>query len=492
MRLLLIKLIVLISFFTSANLYSQYQVTDNCLLAMEQIMDLQFTSAKETINKELEQNPTNYYAYYVEQVADALALVIDPSEELYNDFETNFDNRMSILGEHDKESPYYLACRSEMLLQMCIFNVLYGDKLSGVRKGYRAYKTTYQNREKYPEFEMSKKLDGFFNVAVSNMPSFVRWAASVFGVSGNAENGVNILQNYYQEVKDTQGLNLDAALFVILPYKLNKEPRKAYDFITSLDAELISTKMINYFYINTAYRSGYNELAYSTLEDFKLSDVEVQFLPYDYMKGKILLRKLDTEALTSFQKYLRYTNNENYIKETFYNIALHYLIKGDIDQFKYYKQQAHDNGKAVNERDRETLYDSKLDYVPDVELAKAKLLIDGGYYDKGKTHLNEFNKKSNNFLPYKLEYELLEGRVLVQEGKLTDARKAFEKVIAEGEDEDYYFACESAIRLGWIYHDTDKATAENYFEEALDLYQSDFYEYLEEIAKREIKLLETK
>ena len=93
-------------------------------------------------------------------------------------------------------------------------------------------------------------------------------------------------------------------------------------------------------------------------------------------------------------------------------------------------------------------------------------------------------------MPYKLEYNLLRGRVLLSEGNTYEALSNFKKVLSEGEDVDYYFSCEAAIRLGWIYLDTNTEAARKYFEEALDLYQSEFYEYLEEIARRELNLLE--
>jgi len=455
-------------------------------------MDLKLKSAKKTIEKERSQNPNNYYAYYLEQNRQALALVIDPSEERFDRFDEQFEQRMDLLENKDKDSPYYLACRSEMLLQACIFSVLYGEKLSGIRKGYQAYKATYQNREKFPEFMLTNKLDGFFNVAVSNLPSFVHWAASVFGVSGDAEKGVDLLKGYYQSVKNKPGLNLDAALFVILPYKLNKEPYKAYDFIQTLDTSLIQYKLINYFYINTAYRSGRNELAYQALQDFDMSSVEEQFLPYDYMMGKVLLRKLDKNAITYFQNYLRGTSNENYIKETFYNMALYYLTKGNIEQFKYYKQQAYDNGKAVNERDREAVYDSELDYIPDVNLSSAKLLIDGGYFERAEEHLLSFKEKNSDFLPFILEYNLLNGRILEHKGNISESIEAFQSVIDKGSDEDYYFASEAALQLGMVYRNIDKEKARYYFEKTSDLYQSDFYEYIDEVAERELKLLEEK
>lgn len=488
-RILLLIFITL--FIKISSIQAQYQVTDNCILAWQQIMDLKLETARVTLEKELQKNPTNYYAHYLEQNRQALALVINPSEELFNQFEENFEKRMELLEDKDKNSPYYLACRSEMLLQTCIFSVLYGEKLSGIRKGYQAYKATYQNRDKFPDFAMSKKLDGFFNVAVSNLPSFVHWAASVFGVSGDAEKGVRLLKSYYLSVKDKPGLNLDGALYVILPYKLNKEPYKANDFIQTLDTSIVKYKLIDYFYINTAYRSGRNELAYNALKDFDLSGVEEQFLPYDYMMGKVLLRKLDKDAITYFRNYLRGTNNDNYIKETFYNMALYYLINGDVEQFNYFKQQAYDNGKEVNERDREAVYDSELDYTPDMHLARAKLLIDGGYFKRAETELQLFEQENNNFLPFRLEYGLLSARMQEHNGETEKCIDSYQSVIDRGKDEDYYFASEAALRLGKVYLNLDKNKARHYFEETQDLYQSDFYEYIDEIAERELKKLDS-
>jgi hypothetical protein len=490
---MLIRLVIFSAFFllsAASQLKAQYQITDNCILAWEQIMDLKLNSAQETIEKELKANPNNYYAYYLEQNREALALLINPSETLFDKYEERYDKRMDFLEDKDKNSPYYLACRSELLLQTCIFSVLYGEKLSGIRKGYQAYKATNQNKEKFPDFLLSKKLDGFFNVALSNLPSFVQWAASVFGVSGDADTGVSLLKSYYQQVKDQPGINLDAAVFVILPYKLNREPYKAYDFILTLDSALLKYKIINYFYINTAYRSGRNELAYKALQAFDLSSIEEKFIPYDYMMGKVLLRKLDQGAITHFKNYLRFTNNENYIKETFYNMALFYLINGNTDQFKYYKQQANDNGKAVNERDREAVYDSELDYIPDINLTKAKLLVEGGYFDLAKEYLDKFENEKSTFLPYQLEYNLLNGRILEYNNDIENCIAAYKTVINKGSDEDYYFASEAALRLGGVYFDRNKKQAKSWFEKSIDLYQSNFYEYIEEIAKRELRSLE--
>ncbi len=59
-----------------------------------------------------------------------------------------------------------------------------------------------------------------------------------------------------------------------------------------------------------------------------------------------------------------------------------------------------------------------------------------------------------------------------------------------GRDEYYYFASEAALRIGLIYLKTDRQKAKDYFEMARDLYESDYYQYIDDIARRELLLLE--
>ena len=59
-----------------------------------------------------------------------------------------------------------------------------------------------------------------------------------------------------------------------------------------------------------------------------------------------------------------------------------------------------------------------------------------------------------------------------------------------GEDEDYYFASEAAMRMGLMFLNIDPEKSKRYFEMARDIYDSDYYEYIDDIAKRELILLD--
>ena len=67
---------------------------------------------------------------------------------------------------------------------------------------------------------------------------------------------------------------------------------------------------------------------------------------------------------------------------------------------------------------------------------------------------------------------------------------SYKKVISLGSNEDYYFASEAALRLGEYYEKTDKSLAKSYYDEALDLYDSDYYEYIENLANKGLERLD--
>ncbi len=485
----LYSLLFISLFLLSGNLTGQYVVNERCLDAWEKMMNLEVVSAKKIIEKELQENPTNYYAYYLGQTNEFIELLGNPSEEFYSRFLIDYQDRREIMDGKETTSPYYKAVESDMLLQTGIANTLYGDKLSGVRRSYRAYRLTYDNLDDYPDFLMSKKNDGFFNVSLLNLPPFVRWAASFFGVKGDETKGFGLLFNYFLAEKNTRGLNAAAVLYLVNSFKLNREPGSAYKFIRSLDSSIRNYRLVRYFYANTAYRSGHNEEALKILRKFDPENVEMTFPAYDYMMARILMHKLDPEAIKYLENYLRLTKNENYLKEINYYIALFWLINGDQKKFELYRKVTCTVGKEVQERDREAMYECHLDYVPDTGLVKARLLMDGGYYDKAGSILDRNKPGLNDPLAWQLEYALLKGKYSDHKKMKNQAIAFYKKVIRLGKDEDYYFASEAALRLGFIYKKTDRQKAVEYFEMARHLYEKDYYEYIDDMAAKQLTLL---
>jgi len=477
--------LVLFSFITESK--ASYDVNDNCKKAWMLLMDFRFDEAKQLVAEEIKINPENYYAYYLDQTCDAVEMMINGSDEDYEQFSDHFYAKREIMDDHDGDSPYYLACYSEMQIQLGMFNVTHGDQFSGVRKMYSAYRKVYRNLDKHPDFAPSVMLDGFFNVALANLPPFVKWAISFFGVKSDIDHGFDILHKNYQKQKEVKGMNAESALFIILSAKINKTPERVYNFIKTLDSTLARLYVFQYFGANIAYRTGRNEEALEILEQMPENRNEYTKLTYSYLVGKALMRKLDKKADVYLKYYLKNHKNQEYFKEINYKLALYYLINGNKDMYRKYAEVVKNEGMDLQERDREALYDVSVDYPPNVTLIKTKLLLDGGYVEESEKELAGFDPDTSEYIGRKLDYLLLSARIVETKKNTDKAIKLYKQIIKDGEDEDYYFASEAALRLGNIFKEQRLYKLSNmYFEKSLKLYDSDYYEYIEDKARKSI------
>lgn len=481
---------LLLLLFLSQETSAIYDVNENCRKAWMLVMDLQVNQAKKLLAEEIRLHPDNYYAYYLDQTCDVFRLMINSSEEEYNAFIRNFEKRRVIMDGKDEDSPYYLSCLAEMEIQVAVFSVMHGAQWSGMTKGYAAYKNVYRNIERFPNFQPNRKLDGFFNVAIANLPPFVKWAISFFGVKVNMDYGFRTLNQYYLSQKNSEGLNAEAALYMILAAKINKTPERVYEFTKSLDRDVAKTFIHSYFRSNIAYRTGRNEEALSTLLQVHYDEKGIADVIYSYLMGKILLRKLDPGAEQYLKRYLSHLAKKEYLKEINYNLALYYFINGNPQKYRTLCEVVRKQGMDLNERDREALYDASLDYMPDLHLVKARLSIDGGYLDAFRKEIKTFEAGHGKEKAYEIEYHFLKGRyeALVKNTNL--AISEFKKTIELGEDEDYFFACEAALRLGKIYQGTgQKSLAGDCYKKSIKLYKSDYYEYIEDKAIKALNSL---
>ena len=252
-----------------------------------------------------------------------------------------------------------------------------------------------------------------------------------------------------------------------------------YDFTQTYDENIQNLFLLKYFKANVAYRMGKNEQSLKTLSTLPYNNSAYARLLYDYMMSKALLRKLDNRSRYHTDQYLKHIYKEQYFKEMTYNLALYYLLNGNRDKYKELCTIVIEEGSDINERDREAYYDASLDYEPDINLVKARLLMDGEYLDRFKKMIIEFENHPRKELPYQLEYSYLQGKYAVATNDDLKAKTFFKWVIENGQGEDYYFACESALNLGNIYEkEGDYSNARKYYTKSVSLYKKRYYEYI--------------
>jgi tetratricopeptide (TPR) repeat protein len=139
-------------------------------------------------------------------------------------------------------------------------------------------------------------------------------------------------------------------------------------------------------------------------------------------------------------------------------------------------KRVEDKEASSGEEDKQALREATSNQLPNVALLRARLLFDGGYYDRALHELLDRNLKkiiqSSKDIP---EYHYRLGRIYQEKGEDEKALSYFDKAIGEGKRLPYYLAANAALQSGLIYEEKkDLANAEKYFRLCLEMDYPDY------------------
>jgi tetratricopeptide (TPR) repeat protein len=452
-----------------------YDYDSNCQKAFQEILNLKTNTAREILRTEKSLNPGHSYVIYLEHYADAVELIVTGDEKRFDKFYNDYYQRREIMDKEDPASPYHKLLQAEMLFHMGLAQLKFGNRFSGASKIYSSYFLIKDNQKEHPDFWMNKKMHGVYNVIFANIPASVRWAARMIGMKGNMETGLSELKIYFDQAKSLPGYAEEGVLFINFAYKYKWDEESGLEFFSGLASDILENTLVRYFYANLASFAGRNELALQLLEKMLKDHYEVPFYGVEYQLGRCKLNRLDPDADLYLLKYLNEAPGLDYKKDICNRLSYYYLVNGDIERYKQYRGTVSKVGSDLRDRDREAMLESNQDYTPHVGLLKARLLFDGGYYDKAEATIAGIPVSELSIKPYRLEYFYRKGRIFQEEKKTTDAIDNLTQSLLLGEDDPYPFATLAAYQLGMIYEkQNDYPKALSYFEKCLDIFDSEY------------------
>lgn len=245
-----------------------------------------------------------------------------------------------------------------------------------------------------------------------------------------------------------------------------------------------SSLMKTYICAVVAGRTGHNDEAIEILSNRPHGAVYTPFYHLDYLLGLAKLSRFDDDAVSYFESYLKnYTGNFN-IKDAYLKIAWYHLLNGNIDKYKAYTSLSKVRGQAISEKDKEAMNQASETHAPEINLLKARLYYDGGYYTKALDAIKEKKLENIPLTKDKLEYLYRMGRIFQAMSKDDQAIVFFVAAMNKGEELTYYYAANSALQLGFIYEKKkqfDKAAL--YYSKATKMQNTEYKNSIESKAK---------
>jgi len=458
-----------------------------CTAAYDAMLLCQFVKADSLLNVEKSQNPNNLIPYFIANYKDYIIIAFNENRKDFDAWKSHEEERQDKLETGDKSSPYFLFTQAEVALQWAIINLKFENYTAAFWNVRSAYNDLTDNKKKFPNFVANDKSLGVLHALVGATPDSYKWAAKLMGFDGTISQGVKEVKNVvdYGNAHPEFAFTDEAKyMYLFLQVLLLNDVNSAFK---STESTTFPTHVGNPI---SCFMKGYIAMKHfdndKAIEYYKYNhDNNKTILHYNtYMLGMTMLNKLDLNAETYLAKFCDNFRGSNYVKDAFLRRGWIRLLQNNRDGYFDMLSNIPKRGIKLTDSDKAAEQAAKTKEVPNLILLKARLLMDGGYYQLALNQLAGKSASDFSTTEEKIEFPYRAGRIYQLMGNNDKAIAFFKETIARGSKLPIYYAASAALEAGNIYEQQKNyAEAKMYFQQCLDMPNSDFKNSLDFKAK---------
>ncbi|HEY1010210.1 MAG: tetratricopeptide repeat protein [Daejeonella sp.] len=472
---------------------ANFDFNNNCIRAYQAIFDLRLNDAKTLIQNEKKQNPNNGITILLDNYIDYFTLLASENKADYERLKNVKSTRLSALEKQDKNSPYYLFAQAEVNLQWGMLKSRFQDYMSSAMDIRRADNLLSDNAAKYPSFLPNRKSAGLIDVIFGSIPSNLKGVVAALGIKGNAGSGIRTLESLASSLpKSPYSFYKDEVVFFLCYIETDLVHNKAnYGKIMGLTSSMDDTSLLKtYLQGYVSARSARNDSAIQYLLKRPKGSDYINFPVLNYHLGNAKLNRMDNDANVYLVNYLKEYKGINYIKDAYLKLAYYFYLRGDNAKYNTFLKMVKTQGSLYDEKDKQALKEAN-DTPPDMDLLKARLYFDGGYYPKALAELAGKDASDFKLKRDQIEFYYRLGRIYDESGRDADAIAHYQKAINAGKLSSYYYAANAALSIGNIYEKrNDKAKASSFYKQAIAMKNHEYENSIETKAKDGLRRLE--
>ncbi|MCD4697232.1 MAG: hypothetical protein K8S16_13425 [Bacteroidales bacterium] len=477
-----------------------YDFNENCRNAYSTINSLKFEEGKKLIDREKIVNPNNNIPYLLDNYIYFLTVFIGETEDDFDLFDDLKDDIIDRLKDGDESSPYYRYCLAQVYLQWAVARIKFKEYVTATFEINKAYRLLEKNREEFPEFLPNLINLGLLHTMIGTIPDNYSWVKKMVGIEGTIDQGVNEILEVLNIslVEDKYGHYKTECLFYLSFIQMNlmtsKEKTFKYLDIIEKDKSNLQNPLAVYALARIYMSNEKNDRAIEILLNRPTSKEYYPFYYLDYLTGLAKLHRLDNDANKYFFKYVINFKGINYIKDAYQKIAWNYYANHDTEKYKEYMGKVLKYGNSIVDADKQAEREAEEGILPNYHLLRARILFDGGYYEKAMKELTQDTR--SGFLTTdrdSLECTYRLGRIHHEWGKINESILYYKKTIKLGSESHYYYAANSALKLGNLYEQMKEyKKAAEYYEAAQTMENKEYRNSINQKAKAGLNRIEDK
>lgn len=433
-------------------------------------------------------NATRYLAHF----RNSIELLISDNSEDLEDYEKRANDILDHFKKDKGDSPYVRFYTAEVLLQSAFIQLKLGHELSAGWELRRAYREIRRNIKQYPDFLPQYKTIGLLHIIIGSVPDKYNWLLSILGMEGSVMDGLQELQ-LLASSEDIFKTEAQLLILLMQGYILSETDSSTQGLQQLFEADP-NDLLIGYLYVSVLMKSQKNKIALQVLDSLERlqNPSYIQFSLLTYLKAEALLQKGDyAEAIKKYKEFTKMHQGNNYIKDATYKTGLAYWLLNQPDIAISYFENAGDIGVALTEVDKHANKQLESDPFVNRKIMSARLLTDGGYYEQALKSLDNIRSSELGDKKDEIELNYRKARIYHQTDQINAAIAFYKLTINSSEKNNWYFAPNAALQLGFIYlSEENKYLAEKYFKKALSYKEHEYKNSIDNKAKSALSKLE--
>lgn len=457
-------------------------------------LDLRFGEAQTALQSMQQQSPDNLIAVLLENYLEVLRILAEDDEDACRRGAPGMDRRLWKISRGDPQSPWFRYTQAEIRLQWAALKVRYGDYLSAASEVKQGYELLRDNQSRFPDFRPNLKGLGLVHTVAGNIPDEYQWAVRVLtGIRGSVPQGLSELELLikYAETNDYPFENEAIIIYSALQLHINGREDVALNALQRPSVTREVSALFSYARAQAYLRNGRTDEAVSVLQNSPRGGRYHPFPYTDYLYGTARLYRLDlAEAETSLDRFVQSSGRKTALKTAWQKLAWISLLNGNQQQYYQRMWMVKQSGVARSDADRAAAREAESGEMPDVRLLRARIMFDGGYYEKAYQFLKNREAEFVYQPRIQLEYLYRMGRTAHKLGKTTEARQFYEQTVIRGEQQPWYFACSAALQTGYLLEEkNDRENARLYYRKCLNMKPKEYASGLHAKAKARLNRL---
>ena len=403
-------------------------------------------------------------AAYVASLAESIELLVTEDHSKFATYEERFLKRVD---KNIKGSPRdYQFLQAEIHLQWAFVYLKFGHELDGALHLRQAYQIAENCKEKFPDYLPIRKTTGLLQVIVGSVPDKYNWVLSLLNMTGSVSSGLADLNEV--SMSGSVFAQESKILFALVEGFILSRPESALEHMQQILATEPENRLLLFLSASLALKNSQNELALQMLEGLSAAKTGTPLYYSDYLRGEAFLHKGDyLNSISAYRWFIAHQTGQNYIKDAYYKMGLCYWLHGNENDARAIFKEARNKGKESTEADRSAAHSLSEKELPNVKLSKVRYLTDGGYYRDAEKLLGRITKKDLPTNRDGAEFAYRKARLAHKMGR-PHAEESYLETIRLTGQENWYFAPNACLQLGYIYQSQNKIKeAGEYFQRAL-------------------------